>query len=68
IADEGLPFGGTWTYVLEPDAGGTRVTLTEDGEIYNPFFRFMARFVFGYDGTMRSYLDGLEARMGGAQP
>lgn len=63
IADEGLPFGGTWTYELEDTEGGTRVTITEDGEIYNPFFRFMARFVFGYEGTARSYLDGLESRM-----
>ena len=47
------------------DGEGTRVTLTENGEIYNPVFRFMARFVFGYDGTMRTYLDGLEARMAG---
>lgn len=66
IADEGLPFGGTWTYELTATDSGTRVTLTEDGEVYNPFFRFMARFVFGYDGTMRSYLDGLEARMAGS--
>lgn len=63
IADEGLPFGGTWTYELEPAEGGTRVTITEDGEIYNPFFRFMARFVFGYEGTARTYLEGLETRM-----
>ena len=64
IADESLPFGGTWTYELESEGEGTRVTRTENGEIYNPIFRFMARFVFGYDGTMRTYLDGLEARMG----
>jgi hypothetical protein len=63
IADEGLPFGGTWTYELELAAGWTCVTLTEDGEIYNPFFRFVARFILGYDATMRTYLDGLEARM-----
>jgi hypothetical protein len=65
IADEGAPFGGTWTYRLEGAESGTRVTLTEDGEIYNPFFRFVARYVIGYDGTMNAYLDGLEARMGG---
>ena len=59
IADEDLPYGGTWTYELVPDGAGTRVTLTEDGEIYNPAFRFMARFVFGYEGTMRTYLGGL---------
>lgn len=65
IADEGLPFGGTWTYELAPEGTDTRVTLTEDGEIYNPIFRFVARFIMGYDGTMTAYLDGLERRMGG---
>ncbi|HSR42141.1 MAG TPA: SRPBCC family protein, partial [Longimicrobiales bacterium] len=65
IADEDLPFGGTWTYELEPTGDGrTRVTITEDGEVYNPVFRFMARFVFGHTATMDTYLDGLEARMG----
>lgn len=63
IADEGLPFGGTWTWVLEPEAGGTRLTVTEDGEIYNPVFRFVARFLLGYEGTMTTYLDALEARV-----
>lgn len=63
IADEGLPFGGSWTYELSPEGDGTRVMLTEDGEIYNPLFRAMSRFVFGYDATMRRYLDALESRM-----
>ena len=64
IVDEGLPFGGTWTYVLEPSGGGTLVTITEDGLIYSPLYRFVSRFFLGYDGTMVTYLDGLEARMG----
>jgi uncharacterized protein YndB with AHSA1/START domain len=65
IADQDLPFGGTWTYELRPAAEGhrTRITLIEDGEIYNPFFRFVARFILGYEGTMEAYLDGLETRM-----
>lgn len=64
IADEGLPFGGTWTYELEEEGAGTRVTITEDGEVYSPFFRFVSRFIIGYEGTMRAYLEGLEERMG----
>lgn len=68
IADEGLPFGGTWTYEVEEAEGGTRVTLTEDGEIYNPFFRFVSRYVLGYDATMNAYLDGLEERMADLGP
>ena len=41
-----------------------RVTLTEAGEIYNPIFRFMARFVFGYSGTIEAYLKALHAKFG----
>jgi uncharacterized protein YndB with AHSA1/START domain len=65
IADEGLPFGGSWTYELTPSGDGTRVVLTENGVIYNAAFRFMARFVFGYSSTLETYLGQLEARMAG---
>jgi uncharacterized protein YndB with AHSA1/START domain len=65
IADPNLPFGGTWTYTLVPSAGGCTVTITENGEVYNPVFRAMARFVFGYEATMASYLEGLLRRTGG---
>ena len=51
IADPDQPFGGT-DFDIAPDAGGTRLTITERGEVYNPIFRFMARVVFGYTGTM----------------
>jgi uncharacterized protein YndB with AHSA1/START domain len=60
IADRDLPFGGTWTYEVAPAPGGSTLTITENGEIYNPMFRFMARFVFGYEATMASYLASLE--------
>jgi hypothetical protein len=32
-------------------------------EIYNPMFRFMARFILGYEGTIRSYMSSLEKRL-----
>ena len=63
IADPGLPFGGTWTYEISPVAGGSRLRITENGEIYNPLFRFMARFVFGYEGTITGYLSALEQHL-----
>ena len=66
IADPKLPFGGTWTYEISPEGAGSRLTITEDGEIYNPLFRFMARFIFGYEGTIRSYLASLEKRLAGS--
>ena len=62
IADPDLPFGGTWTYVIAPDGTGSRVKITEQGEVYNPIFRFMARFVFGYEATMAAYLSALDRK------
>ncbi|MFY9528261.1 MAG: SRPBCC family protein [Candidatus Acidiferrales bacterium] len=64
IADPKLPFGGTWTQELEPSEGGTTVRITENGSVYNPIFRFMSRFVFGYTATMDEYLRALGAKFG----
>jgi uncharacterized protein YndB with AHSA1/START domain len=60
IADTSLPFGGSWTYVLTPAGTGTRIAITENGEVYNPLFRFMSRFVFGHTATMEAYLRDLQ--------
>src|SRR2546429_97944 len=64
IADSKLPFGGTWTYEITPAAAGCSLRIREDGEIYNPVFRFLSRFVFGYSGTMDTYLRSLEKKFG----
>jgi uncharacterized protein YndB with AHSA1/START domain len=68
IADEDLPYGGRWTYVLEPVGEATRVTITEDGVVHNPLFRFVSRFVIGHDATARSFLESLRARMESPPP
>jgi hypothetical protein len=62
IADPNLPFGGTWTIDLKPEGAATRVTITEHGEVYNPIFRFMSRFVFGHTATIDAYLPALQRR------
>ena len=64
IADSSLPFGGTWTYRIAPAPAGSVLTITEDGEVYNPFFRFMSRFVFGHTATLDEFVRDLEARAG----
>lgn len=56
IADDNLPFGGSWTYVLQPTSGGCTVVITEKGHIKPAIFRFVARYVMGYDRTMKQYL------------
>ncbi len=55
IDDPGLPFGGRWIYELAPSPNGTTLTITEEGEVSNPFFRFMSRFVFGHYHTLEGY-------------
>jgi uncharacterized protein YndB with AHSA1/START domain len=65
IADPNLPFGGTWTFEVAPAPHGSRLRISEAGEIYNPLFRFMARFIFGYDGTINAYLTALEGKFHG---
>lgn len=64
IVDETLPFGGTWTYDLASDAGGTGLTITERGYVTNPLFRFMSRFVFGHHRTQEDFLRALGRRFG----
>jgi uncharacterized protein YndB with AHSA1/START domain len=67
IADPSLPFGGTWTYDLIPHGDATTVRITEDGEVYNPVFRFVSRFVMGHTATIDHYLTDLRARLDGSQ-
>lgn len=78
IADTNLPYGGTWTYDVTPvaadgaagaragvDAGPlTQITITERGEVYNPIFRFMSRFVFSHHATIDAYLTALGKKVG----
>lgn len=64
IADLNLPYGGSWTYELTPVGSGTRLTITENGEVYNPIFRFVARFVLGYTATMDGVLRALGTKHG----
>jgi len=59
IADPKLPFGGTWTYEITPAPEGSSLRIREDGEVYNPIFRFVSRFVVGYSGTIDAYLKSL---------
>lgn len=68
IADTHLPFGGTWSYeITGAGDNGSTLTITENGEVYNPIFRFMSRYVMGYTATMDRYLRDLKTRLGTSQ-
>ncbi len=68
IADTNLPFGGSWTYDLAPREGGTELTITERGDVYNPVFRFMSPFVFSQHATIDAYLRALAAKLAEGRP
>jgi hypothetical protein len=63
IADAELPFGGTWTYEIRPADGGSTLTITEDGEVYNPIFRLISRLT-GQRGTITEYHTSLARKFG----
>ena len=64
IADDNLPFGGSWTYeVISGQAtDATTLRITENGEVYNPVFRFVSRFVMGHSATIDKYLEAVATR------
>ena len=41
---------------LIPRGDSTTLRITENGEVYNPVFRFVSRFVFGHSATIEKYL------------
>ena len=68
IADAKLPYSGSWTFDLVPVAGGTQVTITEEGSVHNPLFRFMSRYVYGHFRTIDGYLADLDKRLSNSLP
>jgi hypothetical protein len=64
IADENLPFSGGWTFEIAPAAGGSTLRITERGEVTNPIFRFVSRFIIGHYRTIDTYLNDLARKFG----
>ena len=64
IADEGLPFGGSWTMDISEYGEVTSLTITEDGEVKNPFFRFASRFIIGHTAAIDGHLRALGKKLG----
>lgn len=64
IADPSLPFGGTWTFeVVTAAGGGSALTITEDGEVYNPIFRFISHFFMSPTATIEIYQNDLATHL-----
>jgi hypothetical protein len=64
IANEGLAFGGSWAFDIEEVGEVTVVTVTEEGEVYNPFLRFVSRVIVGQAAAIDGYLRALGEKLG----
>jgi uncharacterized protein YndB with AHSA1/START domain len=66
IGDEDGPFSGQWAFDLVPDGLGCSLTLTERGQIPNPFFRLMFRLFMTPAFYLEMYLKALAVKLGDA--
>ena len=64
ITDKNLPYGGEWIIDVAVNNGGSVVTVTENGEVYNPIFRFVSKYVMGHHSTIDGYLRALGTHVG----
>lgn len=64
VVDDGLPFGGTWTWELVPLGTGTGLTLTEHGFTRNPVYRTMGLVFFRPTESIARYLGALATALG----
>jgi uncharacterized protein YndB with AHSA1/START domain len=64
LADVGGPFVGQWEYKLTATEKGSRLTLTEKGQMKNPFFRFVYHAILGKGKFIGDYLKALAKKFG----
>jgi uncharacterized protein YndB with AHSA1/START domain len=64
IVGDDLPFGGAWAWSVTPEGTGSRVTVTEHGEVYNAVFRFLSAYLMGHTATLDAYLGALGRKYG----
>lgn len=60
INSNDLPFGGEWVYELQSSGGSTQVTITENGEVRQPVYRFVSQFIIGRTATLKKYISSLQ--------
>lgn len=60
IASKGLPYSGKWIFTLEEKGNTTQLTIEEHGEVYNPIFRFISKFIIGHSSSINEYFEDLK--------
>ena len=64
IADVGGPFSGRWEFEIAPAGDGSQISITERGQLPNPLFRFISRFIIGQATFIDLYLQALAGKFG----
>ena len=64
ITTKGAGFAGRWIFQILPDSLGSTLTITEEGTVQQPLFRFLQRYVFGTHAAMETFLHSLGGRFG----
>lgn len=67
IVSKDLPYGGEWIIDVSMNGDVSVVTVTENGEVYNPIFRFVSKYVMGHTATIDGYLRALGAHGRGGE-
>jgi uncharacterized protein YndB with AHSA1/START domain len=63
ILDEDLGYRGRWVFDLAPEGAGTRLTVTEEGEVTSFVFRALSP-LFSKSATIEAFLRALAAKFG----
>jgi hypothetical protein len=65
IDEPSAPYGGRWEYSFVDDGANTTVVrIKEVGTIFNPVFRFAARYFIGYTSRLETYISDLGHKSG----
>ena len=64
VKDTEKMFGGIWTITIAPSPTGSTLTITEDGWVGNPIFRFVSRYVMGHHARMDGMLKDVAKKFG----
>lgn len=64
IADENIPFGGSWEITLQnSEKGNIHLKIVENGKVYDPFFRFINTFFMDQKATMNTFVTDLQNKL-----
>ena len=64
ITDDDLGYSGEWQYVITATESGTRLTITETGQVGNPVFRFFGTHFVGFTRGIDAFLRDLAVQLG----